>query len=136
MRGLKQRIILKRLAGTRIVASPKAIDCLLLPGGCVPMRFAPDEIYVTPPLLGTAAVTAADPYAIIREEGGFSGAWVAEADALWLLERHAAWEMPSDRPAFCQGMVAGVATKLYFKGDKVLFVVPSPYAAELEGRLT
>ncbi|MEM7344077.1 MAG: hypothetical protein AAF485_07530 [Chloroflexota bacterium] len=100
------------------------------------MRFAPDEIYVTPPLLGTTSVTAADPHAIIISEGAFSGAWLSEDHALDLLEMHAEWEMPTERPAFDQGMVAGVAAKLYFKEGKVLFVAPSPYAHELEERLS
>ncbi|MFK7801487.1 MAG: hypothetical protein AB8G95_07650 [Anaerolineae bacterium] len=129
----------ERLAGTRIVAEPRAIDNLIIPGGSVALRFAPDEIYVTPPLSGTSAVTAADPHAIIISDGAFAGAWVAEDVALALLEMHAEWEMPSERPAFAQGSVAGIATKLYFSskqsGGKVLFVVQAPYAHELEERL-
>ena len=137
MHGDNQRITFKRLEGTRIVANPNAIDSLVIPGGSVVMRFAPDEIYVTPPLPGTASVTAADPHAIIISEGAFSGAWVAEEHALHLLEMHAEWEMPSERPAFDQGMVAGVAAKLYFcKQRGVLFAAPSPYAHELEERLS
>jgi len=128
--------MLERLAGTRIVADPRAIDNLIIPGGSVALRFAPDEIYVTPPLVGTSAVTAADPHAIIISDGAFAGAWIDEAQALDLLEMHAEWEMPSDRPAFVQGSVAGVATKLYFTEGKILFVVQAPYAHELEERLS
>jgi hypothetical protein len=131
----KKRITIKRLAGTRIVAEPSAIDNLIIPDGSVAMRFAPDEIYVTPRLTGASAVTAADPHAIIINDGAFAGAWVDEAQALDLLEMHAEWEMPSDRPAFAQGSVAGIATKLYFTEGKILFVVQAPYAHELEERL-
>ena len=140
MHAPKKRIMIERLAGTRIVAEPRAIDNLIIPGGSVALRFAPDEIYVTPPLPGTSAVTATDPHATVISEGAFSGAWVAEAQALSLLERHAEWEMPSERPAFAQGSVAGVATKLYFSDERhegnVFFVVQAPYAHELEERLS
>lgn len=135
MHAPKKRIMIEHMAGTRIVAEPRAIDNLIIPGGSVALRFAPDEIYVTPPLTGTSAVTAADPHAIIISDGAFAGAWVDEAQALDLLEMHAEWEMPANRPAFAQGSVAGIATKLYFKAGKVLFVVQAPYAHELEDRL-
>ena len=132
---LNQRIIMERFLGSRIVANPEAIDGLSIPEGSIAMRFAPDEIYVSPPVDASAVLTA-DPHAIVINEGAFSGAWVAEAQALSLLEMHAEWEMPKERPAFDQGSVAGVATKLLFMDGKVLFMTPSPYAQELEDRLS
>lgn len=130
----RQRIALKRLAGTRISATPRAIDNLIIPGGSTALRISPDEIYVTPPLLGTSIVKVTDPHAIVIEEGSFAGAWVLEKEALNLLERHADWEIPSERPAFAQGSVAGISTKLYFREGQILIVVPAPYAHELEER--
>ena len=136
MHAHNKRITIQRLLGTRIVANPDAIDALDVPSGSTAMRFAPDEIYVTPPLEDASAVNAKDEHAIIIGEGAFSGVWIDEAHALHLLEMHAEWEMPKERPAFAQGAVAGVATKLYFADGKVLFAVSSPYAAELEERLS
>ena len=135
---LKQRIIMDRFLGSRIVATPEAIDALAgsLDSASIRMRFAPDEIYITPPLADDSAVREVDEHAIVIAEGAFSGVWIDEAAALDMLERLADWEMPKARPAFVQGAVAGVATKLYFANGKVLFAVASPYAAELEERLS
>ena len=136
MANLNQRITMERFLGSRIVANPEAIDALSIPAGSIAMRFAPDEIYVSPPPADTSAVTDKDESAIVLNEGAFSGAWVEEHAALHLLEMHAEWEMPKERPAFDQGSVAGVATKLLFVDGKVLFMTPSPYAQELEDRLS
>jgi hypothetical protein len=51
------------------------------------------------------------------------------------LTRECEWELPRDRPAFAQGAVAGLAMKLWFEHGRVLFVVPAPFAHELEERL-
>ncbi|MBV7337350.1 hypothetical protein KFU94_55795 [Chloroflexi bacterium TSY] len=140
---VRKPIRFERLSGTRIVATRQALDNLEQAGWSeetIALRFAPDELYLTPPLTKApqAETLANDPHAIILAEGAFSGAWVEE-DALVLLERLAEWEMPTQRPAFVQGAVAGIATKLYFAGEamdgKVLFLVQTPYAHELEARL-
>ena len=142
-------VLFKRLPGTRMVAKPEALDALPLPAHAIALRFAPDELYITfasdraqsgasfSTVRATiqTALLAADPHAIIIAEGAFSGAWVAESHALALLERLAEWEMPTARPAFAQGAVAGIPTKLWFEEKRVLFVVPTPYAHELEERL-
>ena len=39
------------------------------------------------------------------------------------------------RPAFAQGAVAHVATKLWFEENRVLIVVPSPMAPDFEEHL-
>ena len=132
-----KQILFERIVGTRIVAIPGALDAINIPAGAVAMRFAPDELYLTF-ALGVAlsdAILAVDPHAIIIAEGAFSGARVEEGHALALLERLAEWQMPSERPAFVQGSVAGIATKLWFEAGRVLFVVQTPYAHELEERL-
>lgn len=137
---LNQRITMERFLGSRIVADPAAIDALVdairFDETQLMMRFAPDEMYVTPPVEDVSVLMAVDEYAIVLNEGAFSGAWVEEHAALHLLEMHAEWEMPKERPAFGQGSVAGVATKLLFMDGKVLFMTPSPYAQELEDRLS
>lgn len=99
------------------------------------MRFAPDEVYLTPPLPSENIVLEQDKHAIVIAEGSFSGVWIDQDRALDLLQRLCEWELPTERPAFAQGAVAGIPTKLWFTEDQVLFVVQSPYAAEMEERL-
>ena len=138
MANLNQRITMERFFGSRIVATPQAIDSLAesIGSASIAMRFAPDELYVSPAVEDVSSLMASDEHAIVINEGTFSGCWVEEHAALHLLEMHAEWEMPKERPAFDQGMVAGVATKLMFMDGKVLFMCPSPYAQELEDRLS
>jgi len=127
----------ERLVGTRIVAQPQALDNLALAPGTIGLRFAPDELFVTT-RLGAAqaeAVLSQDPHAIVIDEGAYSSSSLHENQALVLLQHLAEWEMPSQRPAFVQGAVAGIATKLWFDQEQVLFIVQTPYAHELEERL-
>ncbi|MEZ4726271.1 MAG: hypothetical protein R3E79_03955 [Caldilineaceae bacterium] len=51
------------------------------------------------------------------------------------LERTCEWEPPHTRPAFAQGMVAGLPVKLWFEPERVLFVIAAPYAADLAERI-
>ena len=125
----------ERLAGTRIAALPAALDAITWPDGTIVLRLAPDEVYATPPLADQSAVTAHDEHAIILDEGAFSGAWIEAEAALALLAQHCQWEIPSDRPTFCQGAVAGIPTRLWLTEGNVLFMVQTPYAHELEARL-
>lgn len=132
---LTETIAFERLAGTRIVAAPAALDELDLPREAVALRFAADELFVTPPLVDLSTLLAADAHAIAIDDAAFSGAWIQERVALDLLERHCQWPIPTARPAFAQGAVAGIATKLWLDEGRVLFVVPTPFAHEMEERL-
>ena len=60
----------ERLAATRIVADPAALDGFAArsDGGYV-MRLAPDDLLVLP---AVSRVDVADPHAIVEPEGGFS----------------------------------------------------------------
>ena len=123
---------LKRLAATRIVATPDSLDEMTWPDEVLVLRFAPDEVLVMPPL---GSVPIRDPHAIIIADSGFMGVWMDANEAMLFLECACAWELPQARPSFAQGSVAGVATKIWLAADKVLFVVQAPYAAEFEERL-
>jgi hypothetical protein len=123
---------LRPLPATRIVTALPALDAAAWPDGAVVLRLAPDEALVFPPV---DEVAVSDPHAIVVAEDGFLGAWVAAEEALAFLERACAWELPSARPAFAQGSVAGLPVKLWFEADKVLFLVPAPYAADLQERM-
>ena len=86
----------------------------------------------------TAAVTTAaidDPHAIVERETGFSCVWLDHVTAIDVLERECGWELPQERPAFVQGIVAGLPVKLWFERDRVLFIVASPFAVDLAERL-
>ncbi len=124
--------VVERLNGTRIVAMPAAINTATWPKGALAFRLAPDEVLVTTTV---AASVVDDAHAIVERETGFSAAWVDNAEAMDFLERECDWELPRERPAFAQGMVAGLPLKLWFEQDRVLMVVASPYAADLAERL-
>ena len=124
--------VLKRLPATRIVATPVALDEVVWPEEALVLRFAPDEVLVMPPL---GSVPVSDSHAIIIAEGGFAGVWLTAAEALAFLERACEWEIPNERPTFAQGAVAGIATKIWLEEERVLFVVPAPYAHDFEERV-
>ncbi len=121
-----------RVAGTRIVAKPAALDAALWPAAALVLRLAADEVFVT------AVVDASlvdDPHALVVPDAGFVGVWLPMAAAQDFLERECEWEVPATRPAFAQGMVAGLPMKLWLETDRVLFLVPAPYATDLQERL-
>lgn len=122
---------LNRLPATRIVSTPTALDSAKWPQGALVLRIASDEALVIPP---APAITLNDPYAIVESEGGLAGIWMPISGARMLLEHHCEWELPETRPAFCQGMVAGVPAKVWLEKDRVLFLVPAPFAHDFEER--
>jgi len=61
--------------------------------------------------------------------------WIDHVTAIDLLERECDWELPRDRPAFAQGIVAGLPVKVWFERERVLFIVAAPFAADLAERL-
>lgn len=121
----------ERLTATRVVATPAALDHATWPAGVVVLRTAPDEAIA---LAGMNAVVVNDPHAIIERETALFGVWVEAGEALDLLERECAWEVPHERPSFAQGAVAGLPVKVWFEADQVLFVVPAPFAADFVER--
>lgn len=133
----KARVHFTRLMGTRIVATPDALEGAHWPTDAIVLRFAADEIYLTAPLSAAdqTAILAQDAHALIINEGAFSAVWIDEARSLALLERFCEWEIPADRPAFAQGAVAGIPTKLWLTQGRFLWIVQSPYVEEMEDRL-
>ena len=123
---------LKRLPATRIVATPAALDAAEWPDDTLALRFAPDELLVTPPVANPALD---DPHAIIIADSGYAGVWLPEAEALAFLEHACEWELPTQRPAFAQGAVTGIAAKLWFEAGRVLLIVPAPLIADFEERM-
>ncbi len=127
--------VLKRIAATRIVAKAAALDAADIPQNSLALRFAADELFVTPPLHDETIILAHDPHAIVIADGGFAGTWLETAAAAEFLQQHCEWEVPNGRPAFAQGAVAGIPTKLWLEAERVLFIVPAPYAADFAERM-
>jgi hypothetical protein len=120
------------LRGHRLVATPAAIDGAVLPADAVILRIAPDDALV----VGAGPIVVTDDHAIIEPDTGWSAMRVSEERALAVLVHHAAWKPPADRPVLVQGMVAGLAAKVYLDGDRSMLIVATPFAAELEERLS
>ena len=139
MHGHSSRIHFARLPGVRIAATATALDAYQPEPEMVALRVAPDELYLTPPPddpeLIITPIVSHDEHAILIDDSSFSGTWVDEASALDLLQRYCEWELPAARPAYAQGAVAGIPTKLWFSEGQILFVVQTPYAQEMEERL-
>jgi hypothetical protein len=122
----------ERLRLLRIVATPSVLDGAVWPEGAIVMRSAPDEVLA---LSGSAPELKDDPHAIVESEEGFAALWLPAAEALDLLQRTCCWELPSHRPAFAQGAVAGLPVKLWFDRERILFLAPAPYVADFEERI-
>lgn len=115
------------LSGWRVVAKPSSVDELR---GEV-LRFAPDDAFV----ISDEAVEVSDSHAIVERDRGWVALRLSEEEALVLISIHATWQAPLDRPAFMQGMLAGLPAKVYLNGAASLIVVPAPFAHELDERL-
>ncbi len=120
-----------RMAATHIVATPAALDEATWAPETLVLRLAADEALILPPV---EEVSLADPHAIVVPDSGYAGAWMAADEALAFLERTCEWEVPSQRPAFAQGAVAGIATKLWLETERVLFLVPAPFVNDFAER--
>jgi hypothetical protein len=121
---------LDRLAGTRVVADPAAIDAWVatLPSSTVVIRPAPDDALA----IGIDGALNVDPHAIVEDEHGFVGGWCTLEE----LRRHLEWTPPTERPTLAQGSVAGVPAKLWIVDDeRVLLVTAAAYAEVLVERL-
>ena len=118
---------------THIVATPAALDATVWPDNAHVLRVAQDEALVFPPIPDLALD---DPYAIVVEDGGYVSVWLPMDVALAFLERACEWAPPALRPAFAQGMVAGIPVKVWFETERVLFITPAPYAHDFQERLS
>ena len=125
---------LEPMIATRIVATPAALDAVAWRADALVLRVAPDEVIVVGDIQSDL-ILSHDPHAIIVTETGLTSVWLAASEALDFLERACEWELPRQRPAFAQGAVAGLPLKLWFETERVLFIVPAPFAADLEERL-
>ena len=95
----------ERLRLIHVVALAPAIDAAVWPEGAVVLRTAPDEALA---LAASMPQVAGDPHAIVRFDEGYAAIWLSSEEARERLARTCEWELPSQRPAFAQGAVAGL----------------------------
>jgi hypothetical protein len=122
------------------VASPEAIDSAAWqdagpgPEEFEPLilRFARDEAFA----VGATGVHIDDPGAIIEPEVGYTAIMVPVDEFIDVVLPRIEWPVPSTRPAFCQGSIAGVPAKLYIDstGAATVFVMAA-YLDDLLSRL-
>lgn len=120
---------LETIAGHRIIALPVALDTAQWPQDAHVVRIAPDDAFV----IGPGVSEISDEHAIVEGETGFSGMWLEMDDARDWLERNATWAPASE--GLAQGMAAGLPVKALTVGDRVLLMVASVLASDLEERL-
>lgn len=123
----------RRADALRILARPEALDALDLPDAVVALRLADDDLLLLDP---PADLTRpADDDAIVERDTGFAVLRLDAVDAARVLERHAGWPRPAERPALVLGPVAGIPARVLLRDDDALVVVHATLAAELEERL-
>jgi len=129
-------LALERLSATRIAASRAALDAARWPAGTLVLRTAPDEVVVIAPDAGGVGDAVADAHAIVEPETGLFGAWMPRAEAARRLDRHSAWDWRRHDGGLAQGAVAGLPLAIWLGADRVLWVVPEPFAADFQARLS
>jgi hypothetical protein len=126
---------LERLRGLRVVADPAALDGARWdgePSRPTVLRFAPDEAFA----LGALRVEVDDGHAIVEDESGFVGCWLTQAELDGIVVPRTEWPLPLQRTALAQGLIAGVAAKLWLpEGGGALLLTAAPLADELRARL-
>ena len=106
-----------RAPGVRVVGLPEALDAAEWqdagpgPDEFEPLilRFAPDEAFA----VGATGVHLDDPDAIVESERGYSAVMFPVDEFIDVVLPRIEWPLAPTRPAFCQGAIAGVPTKLY-----------------------
>ncbi len=117
------------LAATRIVADRGAIDAGTWPDESLVLRTAADEVLV----IGAGTPHVPDPAAIVHPDTSWVGYRVAAPNAAMFMEQTADWPLPSE--GLSQGMIGGIAAKVWVGRTEVLFIVSGTVAAEFEERL-
>lgn len=124
-------LVLEPIRGLRMVADPGALDRARWAGADVlVLRFATDDALA----IGATDVELDDTHAIVEDERGYVGTWIAVEE----VARHAEWPLPTARPALTQGAIAGVPAKVWLPaGDdgRALLVVAGAASAVLAARL-
>lgn len=123
------------LAGLRVAATPDALDHARWPDDALVLRVAPDEALVLTAATSLDDGALGDAHAIVVRDHAWHGLWLPTAEAIDLVERHADWAAPAGRPAFTQGLIAGIPAKVWFGHERALIVVSAPVANTFAARL-
>jgi hypothetical protein len=113
----------------RVVAKPEAIAMMSSDG--IVLQTAPDEAIV----LDATDVAVDDPHAITLPDDGFVGVQLGRHDVESWCAREADWSLPELDTFFVQGMVAGLAVKLWVNGDTALVICRTSLARDLSERM-
>lgn len=113
----------------RVVATPKAIATMSSDG--VVLQVAPDEALV----LDATDVAVDDEHAITLPDDGYVGVQMTRTEVEAWCHREAEWQLPDLVTSFTQGMVAGLAVKIWINGDQALVIGRTSLARDLEERL-
>lgn len=113
----------------RVVARPEAIASMSSDG--VVLQIASDEAIV----LDATDVNVDDEWAITEPDDGFVGVELSRTEAEEWCRREAEWTLPDLVSSFTQGMVAGLAVKIWINGDRALVICRTSLAQDLEERL-
>ena len=129
-----------RAPGVRVVASPEALDAAEWqdagpgPDDFEPLilRFAPDEAFA----VGATGVHVDDPDAIVEAVVGYTAVMFPVDEFIDVVLPRIEWPVSPTRPAFCQGSIAGVPSKLYLDttGAATVFIAGS-YVDDFLSRL-
>lgn len=117
------------LDAIRVVATSAAIETMSSDG--VVLQLAPDEALV----LDATEVAVNDDHAIVVPDDGFVGVQLSRSELEDWCEREAEWELPELVSYFVQGMVAGLAIKIWVNGDTALVITRTSLGRDLEERL-
>jgi hypothetical protein len=115
----------------RVVAAPAVLDELAWPDGATALRLASDDLLV----IGGTPASVEGATALVEEERGFVGWWLTADELRDRVLPHVEWQLPAERPALAQGMIAGVPAKLWLTDVRALLLCAAPYAHELIERL-
>lgn len=128
-------MLFEHIDARRIVAKPMALDAVAWPDGTIALRIAADDVL----LIGddTTDIDVGDEHAIISDDAGWSGVWLTndEIESIALHDIH--WPLPTERPAFVQGLIAAIPAKLRFgAGGEALLLVATVSVDEMQERLS
>lgn len=113
----------------RVVTTPDALDSIASDG--VVLQIAPDEALV----LDATDVAVDDEHAITVVDDGHVGVQLSREELEEWCQRQAEWDLPDLVSYFTQGMVAGLAVKIWVNGDTALVLCRTSLSRDLEERL-
>lgn len=125
-------------------AAPPALDALAVAPEAHNCRVAPDEVLVVAPPSRVAEtarraaerLAATDPTALVLDQSdGWSAFTLRGDEATSVFAQLSVLPLPSARPAFVQGAVAGGSAKVVLLNDAIHVLVPSTLRDHVASRL-